>query len=351
MAFAYSVEARRAAVEGYITVDGIRLHYLERGSGAPVVLLHGNGSMIGDFVSSGITERVAASHRVIVFDRPGFGHSERPRGRTWGPSEQAKLLLRAFALLRIERPIVVGHSWGTLVALALALEAPKTVAGLVLLSGYYYAVPHVNARSPSRSPIMDEILIHAVMPFVGHAMALSALRSIFAPCIVPEKFKSHYSVRLALRPSQMKAVAEEAEMHSDSAEALSRHYKELDVPVHLIAGSDDRIVATDKHSARLHRELGTSTFCNVPGKGQMVHHAAPHEVITAIAGVGRQRRIERASRPATRGNWRRDWLHVSDSDGTYERSTNSGTPFGENIHALPGRLSARHACSGALLIS
>ena len=232
-------------------------------------------------------------------------------------------------------------------ALALALEAPKTVAGLVLLSGYYYAVPHVNARSPSRSPIMDEFLIHAVMPFVGHAMALSALRAIFAPCIVPEKFKSHYSVRLALRPSQMKAVAEEAEMLSDSAEALSRHYKELDVPVHLIAGSDDRIVATDKHSARLHRELGTSTFCNVPGKGHMVHHAAPHEVITAIAGVGRQRRIERASRPATRGNWQRDWLHVSDSDQGREHGTNCGPALGANFYLQPGPHSRRHTFARA----
>ena len=321
MALAHAGQSRHLPAEGFVVVDGIRLHYVERGHGPPVVLLHGNGSMIGDFISSGITERVAASHRVIVFDRPGFGHSDRPRGRTWGPSEQAKLLLRSFALLGIERTIVVGHSWGTLVALALALEAPDKVAGLVLLSGYYYPVPHANARASSRSPIMDEILLHAVMPFAGHAIALSALRSIFAPCIVPEKFKKHYSVRLALRPSQMKAVAEEAEMLSDSAKVLGRRYKELDMPVHLIAGSDDRIVDTDKHSARLHRELGTSTFCSVAGKGHMVHHAAPHEVIAAIGRVGAHRWSEGRSGSTTPGTRRRDWIDIDNGVCDRQRDT------------------------------
>src|ERR1700680_659835 len=158
MGFALA-EVDHRPVYDFISVDGMRLHYFERGTGTPVVLLHGNGSMIGDFLSTGITERIAAGHRVIAFDRPGFGYSERPRGRRWGPSEQARLLLRAFALLGIERPIVVGHSWGALVALALALEGSEKVAGLVLLSGYYYPIPRppAEARAPSVFPIVDDV--------------------------------------------------------------------------------------------------------------------------------------------------------------------------------------------------
>src|SRR5262249_29125186 len=97
-----SAEADHPPIDDFVGVDGMRLHYFARGSGTPVVLLHGNGSMIGDFLSSGITERIASGHRVIAFDRPGFGYSERPRDRRWGPSEQARLLLRAFASLGIE---------------------------------------------------------------------------------------------------------------------------------------------------------------------------------------------------------------------------------------------------------
>jgi len=47
--------------------------------------LHGNGSMIEDFESSGLIDLAAENHRVIVFDRPGFGHSDRPRNVVWTP--------------------------------------------------------------------------------------------------------------------------------------------------------------------------------------------------------------------------------------------------------------------------
>jgi pimeloyl-ACP methyl ester carboxylesterase len=315
MGFALA-RADHRPVDGFITADGARLHYFEKGSGTPVVLLHGNGSMIGDFVSSGITERAASGHRVIAFDRPGFGYSERPRGRRWGPCEQAKLFLRAFSLLGIERPIIVGHSWGTLVALALALEDPEKVAGLVLLSGYYYPVPraHTSALAPFGFPIVGDVLRHTALLFGGHLMASNAVRRVFAPCAVPDRFRKLYSIPHALRPSQLNAVAEEAEMLVDSARTFSELYKELNVPVRLIAGSDDRIVETDKHSARLHRELGTSTFCNVPGIGHMVHHAAPEEVVAAIVAVGEMRRPAVGARHQP---VRRRWLRIG--EGCEER--------------------------------
>ena len=118
-------------------------------------------------------------------------------------------------------------------------------------------------------------------------MAPDTLRRVFAPCVVPERFKRAYPMPLAMRASQMRAVDDEAAMLLDAAKVLSRLYGELSVPVRLIAGSDDRIVDTDEHSARLHRELGTSTFHRVPGCGHMVHHAAPEEVLAAIAALGR----------------------------------------------------------------
>jgi alpha-beta hydrolase superfamily lysophospholipase len=65
----------------FVSIDGARLHYIDRGKGPPLVLLHGNGSMIQDFHLSGLIEQAAKHYRVIVFDRPGYGHSTRPRDR------------------------------------------------------------------------------------------------------------------------------------------------------------------------------------------------------------------------------------------------------------------------------
>src|SRR5262252_7587552 len=160
MRLAFVEQTSAGSFSRYISVDGARLHYVEHGTGAPVILLHGNGSMVGDFISSGIVEQLGPGYRVVAFDRPGFGYSERPSKRKWGAIEQAKLLLRAWQLLDIERPVVVGHSWGTLVALAAALEAEQRVAGLVLLSGYYYPTPmaRTNVRASSTLAVLPGVL-------------------------------------------------------------------------------------------------------------------------------------------------------------------------------------------------
>jgi hypothetical protein len=50
----------------FLDLNGVRIHYVERGSGEPLVLLHGNGSMIQDFESSGLIDLAAKSYRVIV---------------------------------------------------------------------------------------------------------------------------------------------------------------------------------------------------------------------------------------------------------------------------------------------
>src|SRR5512132_2626822 len=103
-----NVRARRAERDHspagrFVEVDGVRLHYLERGTGPPVVLLHGNVVTAEDWVLSGVLERVAARHRVVAFDRPGYGHSDRPRGSAWTAATQAGLLREALRRLGVER--------------------------------------------------------------------------------------------------------------------------------------------------------------------------------------------------------------------------------------------------------
>ncbi|SDE45001.1 alpha/beta hydrolase fold [Belnapia rosea] len=92
--------ARRAECEHpprgtFLDVDGVRLHYTDRGVGQPIVLIHGNVVSGDDYDTSGVVERLLETHRVIIFDRPGFGHSERPRRRIWTATQQAELLHKA----------------------------------------------------------------------------------------------------------------------------------------------------------------------------------------------------------------------------------------------------------------
>lgn len=303
----------------YLNVDHVRLHYVEHGQGPPVVLLHGNGSMVSDFLSSSVVAHLVRKHRVVAFDRPGFGFSDRPRQQKWGPFEQARLFLRAFEALNIERPILVAHSWGTLVALAAALEAGRSIAGLVLLAGYYYPEPWraENKQNPLARmafPFAEEVIRETVMPVINRMMAPRAVTKVFAPCPVPERFRDVYSIPHAVRPSQMRAVLEEADMLIESARKLSELYQELRLPVRLVAGSADRVVATQKHSARLHMELASSDFHNVEGVGHMVHHSAPQHVIAAIEAIAEASRNPAPARPSRTHSARvaRRWLHIGE---------------------------------------
>jgi pimeloyl-ACP methyl ester carboxylesterase len=134
----------------YLEVKGVRLHYLDRGQGQPIVLLHGNLTLIDELVLSGLVELAVQHGRVIAFDRPGYGYSTRPRDRIWTAAAQADLIHDALRRLGVERPVVVGHSFGTIVALEMALRHPRSIAGLTLLSGYFFPTARVDV--PLLSP-------------------------------------------------------------------------------------------------------------------------------------------------------------------------------------------------------
>src|SRR5437764_14221131 len=80
-AFAATVNRRHPPIGKVVECNGVRLHFVEPG----LVFLHGNGMMNQDFETSGLLDRAARSYHVLCFDRPGFGHSTRPRRRIWTP--------------------------------------------------------------------------------------------------------------------------------------------------------------------------------------------------------------------------------------------------------------------------
>jgi len=280
---AKKAERENPPTGNFVEVGGVRLHYVDRGSGEPIVLLHGNGSMIQDFTSSGLIEMASQNHRVIAFDRPGFGHSARPRGTIWTPQAQADLIHRALKQIGITRAKVLGHSWGASVAVSLALKHPEIVAGLILASGYYYPTPRADVLllSGPAIPVAGDILSHTVSPILGRLLWPLIMRKIFGPAKVPIKFKS-FPKEMALRPSQIRASAAETALMVPSAAAVRGRYTSLTMPVVIIAGEQDRLIDIDAQSARLHREVTHSRFRRVANAGHMVHQSATAIVMAAI---------------------------------------------------------------------
>lgn len=283
------VQARRAERDHppmgrFLEIDGVRLHYVERGEGSPVVLIHGNTVSLADFEASGVIDRLAANHRVIAFDRPGFGHSTRPRDRLWTPAAQAELLHGALGRLAVERPVLVGHSMGTMVALAMALDHPADARGLVLLGGYYYPSARIDAllTAPVALPVLGDVMRYTVTAVSGRIMLKALVKAMFTPKDIPSEFFPVLSREMMLRPVQLRANAEDAAFMIPQAKASSERHKELKLPVSIIAGAQDLVVDVKAHSARLHGDLPQSELVVVPGAGHMVHYAALEEIKAAI---------------------------------------------------------------------
>jgi pimeloyl-ACP methyl ester carboxylesterase len=268
----------------FIEVDRVRLHYIDRGEGPPVLLLHGNGSMVEDFESSGLIDALAKTNRVIAFDRPGYGYSDRPEYRNHDPRAQAALLRQALLRLRISRPVIVGHSWGAMVAVWMALMNPADVRGLVLLSGYYF--PSLRLDVPFAAlpavPGIGTLMRYSLSPVITRLMWRPLMRRLFGPPQTSERFLDEFPTWLALRPSQLEASASESMMMRGAARELAQQYTRLKVPVTLLAGDTDRMVGTRGQTERLHELLRTSTMHIVPGGGHMLHHQALNEVVVAI---------------------------------------------------------------------
>lgn len=285
-AVARLAERRHPPAGAFLEVNGVRLHYSDRGTGPAVVLVHGNVVTGADYNTSGVAERLVGNHRVVTFDRPGFGYSERPRGKIWTASAQADLIHAALSQLGVPRPVVVGHSWGTLVALAMAERHPADVGGLVLVSGYYFPTPRFDSLlvGPVAMPVLGDLLRYTVSPLFGWITMPVLKRAMFAPAPVTERFKHEYSTALALRPSQLRATATDGALMMSDASTLSAHYRELSMPVAIVAGDGDKVVGPE-HAEKLQAALPHATLQIVRGAGHMVHHTATERVVDAIHQV------------------------------------------------------------------
>jgi len=280
---AWYAERATPPIGRFMELDGVRVHYLDRGQGTPLVMLHGLGSMIQELRLSGFYELAAARYRLIVPDRPGYGYSTRPRGRWWTPHEQAALLRAMLAELGVERPIVFGHSFGALVAMAYALEYPAATRSVVLASGYYFPTlrPDLPLVASPALPVLGDLMRHTVSPLLARMLWPLFLRRQFSPAPVPRYFQL-FPTWMALRPSQLRAAAQDAATLLPSTAKLQRLYRALEVPAVIVAGAQDRYVYPARHSIELARRLPRSELVLCPRAGHMVHHVDPRRVLHAV---------------------------------------------------------------------
>ena len=221
----------------FAEIDGVRVHYQEKGTGTPLVLLHGFTS--STYSWKDVFEPLSKNFRVIAVDLKGFGFSGKPDG-DYSRRAQATLVAHLLDNLKIEKAWLCGNSMGGEIALNFALQNPGRVVGLILVDSAGVNVPGSGSLAPR----------YLLLPVVGRLVTALALtsdklvrqgleKSFYDRTKVTEERVATYYRPLQTRGGQLAAVRARKQANEFPIEPeLSR----ISIPTLIIWGAQDALI-------------------------------------------------------------------------------------------------------------
>ncbi len=259
-----------------IDVPGARLHYVDMGSGPPIVMVHGLGGQIRNFTYA-LAERLARDYRLVIVDRPGSGYSVATPGFAQGLHAQAALIGRFIRALGLEKPLLVGHSLGGALSLALALDEPGTIRGLALVAPLTQPLEVVPAAFKALmipSPRMRRAIAWTLAAPMGRITAARSRTALFGPDRAPDDFEDRGGGALTLRPSAFFAASSEVAHGTDELVGMAARYPTIAMPVGILYGRGDGILSPELHGARTAMAIPGAELELIDG-GHMIPLSAP----------------------------------------------------------------------------
>lgn len=266
----------------FIEVDGARLHYLDRGAGPVVVLIHGLGGNLRNFYR--LVDKLATACRVIAVDRPGSGYSQMLSGEYPALRAQATIIAKFIQTLGVDRPLLVGHSLGGALALALALDHRDCVRSLVLISTLSQAErapPALFKSLDIHSPTLRWIIAWTLMVPLGRLAHQATLKALFAPELAPKSFDVDSGTALGFRPMSFIAASKDMVTVSDEIAIMTPRYPSLTIPIDVVFGRQDPILDHQVHGGGLVAVLSNATLHLIEG-GHMIPVTTADQIANLI---------------------------------------------------------------------
>jgi pimeloyl-ACP methyl ester carboxylesterase len=268
----------------FIAVNGLDVHYKEMGDGHPALLLL-HGFAASTFSWREVMEPLAQAQRVIAFDRPAFGLTERPMPGEWqgqnpySADAASDLTVELMDELGIEQGVLVGNSAGGAIALYTALRYPERVKALILVDPAVYS----GGGSPGwLRPLLTSPQARRIGPLIARAIRDWGYQFGQSAWHDPGKFTDEIW-RGFTRPLQVdnwdRALWELT--RASRPLNLSERLDELSLPVLVITGDDDRIVPTEQ-SIRLAGEIDGAELVVIPSCGHVPHEECPDAFLAAV---------------------------------------------------------------------
>ncbi len=279
---------RLAAMPEQQTLDlgsGRTLHVHQQGKGPDLVLIHGAMATSHDWMASKVFSTLIRSHRVSVIDRPGHGLSRRPRFGG-SPREQADQIAEGLTKLGIAPAAIGAHSFGCLVALAMAERHPDLAKALVLVAPLAFPEPRLiehNLLAPRSIPVIGPLFAQfAQFTQIDRPLVDLLHPVMFAPAAVPSEWKATYPYPLILNSGAMVAEAEDSASMLPMSPAGTIDMRAIGARTQVLTGTSDRVVEDERQAKALARQLPAGSLTEVEGAGHMLHHSHPDLVVEAL---------------------------------------------------------------------
>ncbi len=260
----------------FAEVDGVKVHYQEKGTGTPLVLIHGYVS--STYSWKDVIEPLSQKYRVIAIDLKGFGFTEKPDG-DYSRRTQAIIVGHLLEQLNIEKAWICGNSMGGETAINVALQFPNRVAGLVLIDAAGISVSGSASLVPwyLRIPVVNRGL--TAVALTSDKLVREGLEKSFYDDtkITPDRI-AYYHRPLQTLGGQLAAMRARAQLGENPVEP---ELGKISVPTLLIWGANDELIPVEA-GRKLNSLIRDSKLVIIEKCGHVPQEELPERVVEEI---------------------------------------------------------------------
>ena len=262
-------------VHGYIEGDGTQ----------DIVFIHGAFGNLRDWVFA--TRALSKfDRRVIYIDRPGFGYSKRDESK-WDAERQADQARAYLKKIKGKNPILVSHSWGSLVAMIWAAKYPEEVKGIISIGGLnmpFYGVSKI-VNDIGLINLAYELYFTNVASKVDRGSIKKFASRMFRPQDIPVGYLDYIGSDLSRRLSTIKANKSDLSVTSRALDKNFAFYGNMEMPVEIIHGEKDFLLPVKNQAVAFNEVMPNSRLHILPKVGHMAHHFASKEISDSISYI------------------------------------------------------------------
>jgi pimeloyl-ACP methyl ester carboxylesterase len=230
-------------------------------------MIHGLTGQMRNFTHS-LVDLLTDEFRVIAIDRPGSGYSSRAPDASARLTAQGDLIEKFIRAMGLERPLLVGHSLGGAISLAIALDHPECAGGFALIAPLTHILDRVP--TPFRGLVIQSRWLRILVAWTIATPAAirrgqQSLAIVFGPEKPPADFATRGGGLLGLRPKNFIGATEDLIGAAVDLPKMIERYPSLTAPITILFGKDDGMLNYEKHGTAMQKKVPGLTLELIPG--------------------------------------------------------------------------------------